>query len=84
MLLARPSGLGWRQSLGLGLALQPASSLPLLLTSATLGWPAHLPAPPAEPMQALLIALTLLQLSGPVWLQLGLRGVARESDARPD
>ncbi len=35
-------------------------------------------------MQALLIALTLLQLSGPVWLQLGLRGVARESDARPD
>ncbi len=84
LLLARPSGLGWRQSLGLGLALQPASSLPLLLTSATLGWPAHLPAPPAEPMQALLIALTLLQLSGPVWLQLGLRGVARESDARPD
>ena len=84
LLLARPSGLGWRQSLGLGLALQPASSLPLLLTSATLGWPAHLPAPPAEAMQALLIALTLLQLSGPVWLQLGLRGVARESDARPD
>ena len=32
LLLARPSGLGWRQSLGLGLALQPASSLPLLLT----------------------------------------------------
>ena len=84
LLLARPSGLGWRQSLGLGLALQPASGLTVLLTSATLGWPAGLPAPPAEPMQALLIALTLLQLSGPVWLQLGLRGVARESDARPD
>lgn len=79
LLLARPSGLGWRQSLGLGLALQPASGLSVLLTSNTLGWPSSLPLPDATLLQALLIALTLMQLSGPVWLQLGLSTVAQET-----
>jgi Kef-type K+ transport system membrane component KefB len=79
LLLARPSGLGWRQALGLGLALQPASSLAVLLTGNTLGWPGALPLPESTLMQALLIALTLMQLSGPVWLQLGLCTVARET-----
>ena len=79
LLLARPSGLGWRQSLGLGLALQPASGLSVLLTSNTLGWPSSLPLPDSTLLQALLIALTLMQLSGPVWLQLGLCTVARET-----
>ena len=78
LLLARPSGLGWRQALGLGLALQPASSLTVLMTSSTLDWPASLPLPESVPMQALLIALTLMQLSGPIWLQLGLCAVAQE------
>jgi Kef-type K+ transport system membrane component KefB len=79
LLLARPSGLGWRQALGLGLALQPASGLSVLLTSNTLGWPSSLPLPDSTLLQALLIALTLMQLSGPVWLQLGLCTVARET-----
>jgi Kef-type K+ transport system membrane component KefB len=79
LLLARPSGLGWRQALGLGLALQPASSLAVLLTGNTLGWPSALPLPDATLLQALLIALTLMQLSGPIWLQLGLCTVARET-----
>ncbi|MDZ7854994.1 cation:proton antiporter [Sphaerotilus sp.] len=79
LLLARPSGLGWRQSLGLGLALQPASGLSVLLTSNTLGWPSSLPLPDSTLLQALLIALTLMQLSGPIWLQLGLGVVARET-----
>jgi Kef-type K+ transport system membrane component KefB len=79
LLLARPSGLGWRQALGLGLALQPASSLAVLLTGNTLGWPSALPLPDSTLLQALLIALTLMQLSGPVWLQLGLCKVARET-----
>ena len=78
LLLARPSGLGWRQALGLGLALQPASGLTVVLTSSTLGWPGALPTPEAHLLQALLIALTLLQLSGPIWLQLGLSAVAQE------
>ena len=82
-LLARPSGLGWRQSLGLGLALQPASALTVLMTSSTLGWPTTLPQPETVLLQALLVALTLMQLSGPVWLQLGLAVVAQESDAAP-
>jgi Kef-type K+ transport system membrane component KefB len=79
LLLARPSGLGWRQALGLGLALQPASSLTVLLTGNTLGWPSALPLPQSTLLQALLIALTLMQLSGPIWLQLGLGVVARET-----
>lgn len=83
LLLARPSGLGWRQSLGLGLALQPASALTVLMTSSTLGWPTTLPQPETVLLQALLVALTLMQLSGPVWLQLGLAVVAQESDAAP-
>ena len=83
LLLARPSGLGWRQALGLGLALQPASSLTVLLTGNTLGWPSALPLPEPTLLQALLIALTLMQLSGPVWLQLGLCTVAREACTPP-
>ncbi len=79
LLLARPSGLGWRQALGLGLALQPAAGLTILLTGNTLGWPSALPLPDSTLLQALLIALTLMQLSGPIWLQLGLCTVARET-----
>ena len=76
--LARPSSLGWRQSLGLGLALQPMSSIAVLLTADTFGWPASLPTPEAAVLQALLIATTLMQLSGPLWIQLGLGRVADE------
>ena len=42
-LLARPSGLGWRQALGLTLALQPMGSLAVLLVADNFRWAAQLP-----------------------------------------
>lgn len=76
--LARPSGLGWRQALGLTLALQPMSSLAVLLVAATFGVASELPGIDNAVLQALLIATTLMQLTGPVWAQASLRYVARE------
>jgi Kef-type K+ transport system membrane component KefB len=77
--LARPSGLGWRQASGLTLALQPMSSLAVLLAADSFGWARHLPGVHAPTLQALLLAVTLMQLTGPVWTQLSLRHLARES-----
>ena len=77
--VARPSGLSWRQAGALTLALQPMSNVALLLAATTYGWPDDIPAPDARLLQALLIATTLMQLSGPWWTQFGLRDVARES-----
>jgi len=77
--LARPSGLGTRQSLALSIALQPMASSTLLLSSATFGWPADTPQLHAGVLQALLIATTLMQLTGPVWVALALRRGAREA-----
>jgi len=77
--LARPSGLGWRQATGLTLALQPMSSLTVLLATDTFGWTRQLPGVHGPTLQALLLAVTLMQLSGPVWTQMSLRHVARES-----
>ena len=79
--LARLSGLGWRQASGLTLALQPMSSLAVLLAADTFGWPSQLPGLDANTLQALLIATTLMQLTGPVWTQLSLRRVARECNS---
>jgi len=78
LLLARPSGLGWRQAGGLALALQPASGLAVLSVGASFGWPAGWPTPDAQVMQALLIAIGGLQLAGPAFTQWGLRLIARE------
>jgi Kef-type K+ transport system membrane component KefB len=78
-LLARLSGLGWRQAAGLTLALQPMSSLAVLLAADSFGWSGHLPGVDGPTLQALLLAVTLMQLSGPVWTQLSLRHLARES-----
>lgn len=77
--LARPSGLGTRQSLALSLALQPMASSTLLLSATTFGWPADMPELHGGLLQALLIATTLMQLSGPVWIELALRRVTREA-----
>ena len=77
---ARPSGLGWRQAAALTLALQPMSSLAVLLAADTFGWPAQLPRMDAAVLQALLAATTLMQLTGPLWSLLALRHVARETD----
>jgi Kef-type K+ transport system membrane component KefB len=74
------SGLGWRQAIALTLALQPMSSLAVLLAADTFGWPSQLLGIDRSVLQALLLATTVMQLSGPLWVQWGLRHVARECD----
>jgi len=76
---ARPSGLSWRQATALTLALQPMSSLSVLLVADSFGW--RTPLPGAEPgvIQALLIATTLMQLSGPLWTLWPLRHIVGEA-----
>ena len=76
--LARASGLGWQQAAALTLALQPISSLAVLLAADTFAWSAQLPGTDVRTLQALLLATTLMQLTGPLWTQLSLRHVARE------
>lgn len=77
---ARASGLGWRQAGALTVALQPMTSLAVLLAADTFGWPSQLPGLEATVLQALLVATTLLQLTGPLWTTLALRPLAREAD----
>lgn len=77
--LARVSGLGWRQATALTLALQPMAQTALLLTSSTYGWPAGTPAVDTGVLQALLIASTALQLTGPAITQFALHRVAGEA-----
>lgn len=79
-LTARRSGLGWRQAGALTLALQPMSSLAVLLAADTFGWPDRLPRMDAEVLQALLAATTLMQFSGPLWTWFALRRVACETN----
>jgi Kef-type K+ transport system membrane component KefB len=75
---ARPSGLGWRQAIGLTLALQPMAQSALLLGAASFGWSPESPLADANVLQALLISVTFMQLSGPVWAQFGLGRIAGE------
>ncbi|MEO6408269.1 MAG: cation:proton antiporter [Burkholderiaceae bacterium] len=79
--LARLSGLGWRQAAALTLALQPMSSLAVLLVADNFGGASNLPGVDVFGLQALLVATTFMQLTGPVWTALALRNVARESTA---
>jgi Kef-type K+ transport system membrane component KefB len=79
MALAKPSGLSGRQAIALTLALQPMGSLTVLLAADTFDWSVHLPGVGSPALQALLIATTLMQLTGPVWSQLALHLVARET-----
>lgn len=76
---ARVSGLAWRQAAALVLSLQPMSSLAVLLAADTFAWGSQLPGVHAPTLQALLLAITLMQLTGPVWTQLSLRYLARET-----
>jgi Kef-type K+ transport system membrane component KefB len=78
-LLARPSGLAWRQAVALTLALQPMSSLVVLLATATFDWASQLPRLENSMLQALLAATTLMQLTGPLWTTVALKIVARET-----
>jgi Kef-type K+ transport system membrane component KefB len=77
-LLARLSALGWRQAAALTLALQPMSSLAVLLAADTFGWSSQLPGVAPGMLQSLLIATTLLHLIGPVLTQWSLRSLAGE------
>lgn len=80
LLLAKPSGLGWRQSGALTLALQPMSSLAVLLAADTFIWASQFPGVDKSALQALLAATTLMQLTGPLWTSFALKQVARESE----
>lgn len=82
-MLARLSALGWRQAAALTLALQPMSSLAVLLTADTFGWTSQLPGVAGNVLQALLIATTLLHLVGPVLTQWSLRFLAAECPPPP-
>jgi Kef-type K+ transport system membrane component KefB len=82
-LLARLSALGWRQAAALTLALQPMSSLAVLLAADTFGWSSQLPGVAGNVLQALLIATTLLHLLGPVVTQWSLRTLATECPPPP-
>jgi Kef-type K+ transport system membrane component KefB len=77
---ARPSGLSWRQAAALTLALQPMSSLSVLLVADSFGWRTQLPGADGNVIQALLVATTLMQLTGPLWTLLPLKHVVREAD----
>lgn len=84
-LTARFSALGWRQAAALTLALQPMGSLAVLLAADSFDWSAALPGAEPTVLQALLVATTLMQASGPLWMQWALRGVAREcGDVKED
>jgi len=76
--LARTSGLGLKQAAALTLALQPMSSLTVLLAANTFGWTSQLAGADTRVLQALLIATTLSQFLGPVLTQWALRRVACE------
>ncbi len=80
VVLARPSGLSLRQSVALTLALQPMSSLAVLLAADTFAWSSHLPGVDADVIRALLVATTLMQVTGPLWTTLSLRYLASEGD----
>lgn len=82
---ARPSGLSWRQAGALTLALQPMSSLSVLLVGDSFGWRGPLPGADPAVIQALLIATTLMQLSGPLWTLWPLKHLVGETldDAAP-
>jgi len=79
-MLARHSGLGWRQAGALVLALQPMSSLAVLLAADTFAWASQLPGADRGVLQALLAATSLMQLTGPLWTSYALRNAVHESD----
>jgi Kef-type K+ transport system membrane component KefB len=83
-LLAPRAGLSYRQAGALALALQPMSGLAVLLAADTFGWTSQLPGADARVMQALLIAITLMQATGPIWTQASLRRLAGEAPGLGD
>ncbi|MGY4830880.1 cation:proton antiporter [Sphaerotilaceae bacterium SBD11-9] len=82
-LLARLSALGWRQAVALTLALQPMSSLAVLLAADTFGWTSQLPGVTGSVLQSLLIATTVMHLFSPVITQWSLKSLAGECPPAP-
>jgi Kef-type K+ transport system membrane component KefB len=76
--LAPASGLGWRQAGALVVALQPMSGLAMLLAADTFGWPSQLPGVHEHLLQSLLLAVAIMQFTGPVWTRVALGRIARE------
>lgn len=81
--MARWSHLGWRQTLALTIALQPMSTLAVLLAADTFSWPSQFPGVDANILHALLLATSVMQLFGPMMAQLALRRVAGECGSAP-
>lgn len=79
IVLARPSGLAWRQALSVAVGLTPFSATAWVLA---LDFSAAHPETGAAMMPVLLSMLALLELSSPLLLMLGLRA-AGELDVRP-
>ena len=52
----------------------------VLLAADTFGWTTHLPGAHTPTIQALLLATTLMQVTGPIWTQLALRHLAHETN----
>ena len=84
MLTARLSALSWRQGAALTLALQPMSGLAVLIAADSFGLDAALRGTDGAVIQALIVATTLMQLSGPLWTQGALQYVAHETASNGD
>ncbi len=80
-LLARLSALGWRQAAALTLALQPMSSLAVILATDSFGWTQQITGVAGGVLQSLLIATTLMHLIGPVLTKWSLQTLAAECPA---
>ncbi|MET0334846.1 MAG: cation:proton antiporter [Rhizobacter sp.] len=76
--LARLSALSWRQAAALTLALQPMSSLAVLVAGNTFAWGSQLPGVAGGVLQAVLIATTVSHLLGPVLTKWSLKSLADE------
>jgi hypothetical protein len=57
------------------------SSLAVLLAADTFAWDSQLPGMNSEVLQALLLASSVMQLTGPLWTGVALKVVAREAEA---
>lgn len=79
MLTARLSALSWRQAGALTLALQPMTGVAVLVAADTFGIDSTLRGSDTGVIQALLIATTLMQLTGPLWTQGALQFIAHET-----
>ncbi len=77
-LLARLSALGWKQAAALTLALQPLSSLAVLLAGDTFAWSDELSGMDAGLLQALLVATTVSHLIGPMLTKWSLQSLVSE------